>query len=262
MADARHRRESQRARPGGRARTRPRRSDAGRQSGVGTGTANTQLGRVPGASISVGPLPAFTPATMFVVPVREMSGVLNHQIDGVLGVDFMRRHVVEFNYAAGAVIFHDPRFFVYQGYAQVLPIELHENLLVVAASLTMPDGETLPVRLLIDTGRIGPARSEWPVRARAPAGRAFWKNQSDGAVARHQRRDAGLPDRSAGVDPWRLKLDRPRCGPVAGDRRAQRERAIRWAHRRITAQPVPHVRRFSGPPASFSKNGATNAKTD
>jgi hypothetical protein len=44
---------------------------------------------------------------------------------------------------------------VYQGYAQELPIELHQNLLVVLASLTMPDGEPLPVRLLIDTGRAG-----------------------------------------------------------------------------------------------------------
>jgi hypothetical protein len=106
-------------------------------------------------SVSVGKLPAFTPATMFVVPVREMSGFLKHQIDGVLGVDFMRRHVVEFNYASGAVVFHDPRYFVYQGYAQVLPVDLQENLLVVLASLTMPDGEKLPVRLLIDTGRSG-----------------------------------------------------------------------------------------------------------
>jgi len=67
----------------------------------------------------------------------------------------MRGHVVEFNYAAGVVIFHDPRYFVYQGDAQVLPIELHQNLLVVLAALTMPDGEPLPVRLLIDTGRAG-----------------------------------------------------------------------------------------------------------
>ena len=130
-------------------------NDAGRHAGVGTGPATTQLGRVRGVSVSVGKLAPFTPATMFVVPVREMSGFLRHQIDGVLGVDFMRRHIVEFNYASGAVVFHDPRNFVYQGYAQVLPVQLRDNLLVVLASLTMPDGETFPVRLLIDTGRAG-----------------------------------------------------------------------------------------------------------
>jgi len=130
-------------------------SDAGRQTGVGTGAGATPLGRAGGVSVSVGTLAPFAPATMFVVPVREMSGFLNHRIDGVLGVDFMRRHVVEFNYASGTVVFHDRRAFVYTGYAQVLPIELQQNLLVVMASLTMPDGEQLPVRLLIDTGRVG-----------------------------------------------------------------------------------------------------------
>ena len=130
-------------------------SDAGLKAGVGTGSAETQLGRVRGASISVGKLAAFAPATLFVVPVREMSGAFTHRIDGVLGVDFMRRHIVEFNYAAGTVVFHNPRFFVYQGIAHVLPVELHENVLVVLASLTMPYGEILPVRLLIDTGRAG-----------------------------------------------------------------------------------------------------------
>jgi hypothetical protein len=129
--------------------------DAGRQTGVGTGAETMQVGRARGVSISAGTLSPFIPPTMFVVPVRGLSGVLKHQVDGVLGVDFMRRHVVEFNYAAGAVVFHDPRYFVYQGYAQVLPVELQENLLVVPAALTLPDSEQLPLRLLIDTGRAG-----------------------------------------------------------------------------------------------------------
>jgi hypothetical protein len=129
--------------------------DAGRQAGVGTGAGVTQLGRARTVSVSVGKLPPFTPPMMFVVPVRAMSSVLRHRVDGVLGVDFMRRHVMEFNYAAGTVIVHDPRHFVYQGYAQVLQVELQENVLVVPALLTMPDGEPLRVRLLIDTGRAG-----------------------------------------------------------------------------------------------------------
>jgi hypothetical protein len=67
----------------------------------------------------------------------------------------MRRHVVEFDYAAGAVIVHDPQQFAYRGAGERLPIGLTDNILTARASIVLADGETLPIRWLIDTGRAG-----------------------------------------------------------------------------------------------------------
>jgi hypothetical protein len=130
-------------------------SDEGARPGVGSGTGLTQLGRTQGAILQVGRVGAFSPRTLFVVPVRAMSGALGHQIDGVLGVDFMRRYLVEFDYPAGAVRFHESSSFVYGGSGQILPIDLTNNILTVRAPLRLADGEETVVRWLIDTGRTG-----------------------------------------------------------------------------------------------------------
>ena len=48
------------------------------------------------------------PDVLYVVPVRGNAGFLGHQIDGVLGTDFLRRYVVEFDYGAGRVTLTPP----------------------------------------------------------------------------------------------------------------------------------------------------------
>lgn len=129
--------------------------DEGARSGVGSATGFTQLGRTRGVAVHVGGMPPFAPASLYVVPVRAMAGFLRHPIDGVLGVDFMRRHVVEFDYANGAVIVHEPATFAYHGPGQILPIDVTDNVLTVRAPITLPDGEVIAARWLVDTGRAG-----------------------------------------------------------------------------------------------------------
>jgi len=122
---------------------------------VGSGEGPTDFSRTRGVAMRVGDLPEFAPPSLFLVPVRSLSGFVGHAVDGVLGVDFMLGHVVEFDYRAGAVIFHDARSFVYRGTGQRLPMDITGNVVTVRGSVTLTDATTLGVRWLVDTGRAG-----------------------------------------------------------------------------------------------------------
>jgi hypothetical protein len=61
-----------------------------------------------GARIKVGGARVFAPPQLFVVAVRANAGYLGHAVDGVLGTDFLSRHVVEFRYAESRVTLQPP----------------------------------------------------------------------------------------------------------------------------------------------------------
>jgi hypothetical protein len=129
--------------------TRP----AGRR-GIGVTGGETDMATTSGARIEIGALPAFAPSSLYVVPVQGNAAYLGHQIDGVLGTDFLRRYVVRFDYAAGTVSVSPP--------APAPPAEpsgveftLEGNVLLAPSALTFSDGTTSTAMLLIDTGSSG-----------------------------------------------------------------------------------------------------------
>lgn len=126
--------------------------DLGPRQNVGTGAGPTLMGTTRRAVIRVGDLAPFVPNRLYVVAVGANAGLLGHQIDGVLGTDFLSRHVMEFNYRAGTITAHDPGAFRHGSREAPLSIRLERNRLLAPATLTLPDGELLSARLLIDTG--------------------------------------------------------------------------------------------------------------
>jgi membrane-associated protease RseP (regulator of RpoE activity) len=73
-------------------------------------------------------------------------------VDGLLGHDFLSRHVVEINYARSTIAIHDPAAYKPPAGAVVVPLQLETGWPIVAGSITAPGGESIACNLIIDTG--------------------------------------------------------------------------------------------------------------
>jgi predicted aspartyl protease len=121
---------------------------AGRRLNIGIASGDVAVGVTSGATVTVGDAPPFTPSPLYVVGVRGNSGYLRHTVDGVLGTDFLKSHVVRFDYRASRVTLDAAG----PARGDPVPFTIDRNILVAASTLTLPDGEPLPARLLVDTG--------------------------------------------------------------------------------------------------------------
>ncbi|HKW02972.1 MAG TPA: retropepsin-like aspartic protease [Vicinamibacterales bacterium] len=130
--------------------------DAGRRGNVGIAAGDMTMATTTGARINVAGLPIFAPPTLYVVAVQNNAAYFGHAIDGVLGTDFLSPHIVALDYGAGRVSVLPPARTepaVRQGAAVTFTLE--GNVLVAPATITLPDGERVTARLLIDTGSNG-----------------------------------------------------------------------------------------------------------
>jgi predicted aspartyl protease len=83
---------------------------------------------------------------------EEFSGI---NIQGILGADFFSRFIVKINYEREVLTLYNPKFFNPPKVEEdliTLPIELFRRKPYVMADATFQNGETLPIKLLIDTG--------------------------------------------------------------------------------------------------------------
>jgi len=118
---------------------------------VGVGESATTVARTAGARIVVdGALP-FRPSPLYVIPVRGAEAGLGHQIDGILGHDFLQRYIVEFDYVDGRLRLHQAGTTI-AGEAAWVDVRIDGNRVLVPARLSLSDGEVLTARLLLDTG--------------------------------------------------------------------------------------------------------------
>jgi len=99
--------------------------------GVG-GTVDISLATVPGLTLQG---IEFEPQTMAVFDMDELNRVLDIEIDGILGYDFLSRFVTKIDYAAELVSFYDPETFIYTGEGRDLPMHLKSGVFVVEATL-------------------------------------------------------------------------------------------------------------------------------
>ncbi len=89
--------------PGAAARAKLVVRDAGRRANVGIAAGDMAMATTAGARIDVAGLPVFAPPSLYVVAVQNNASYLQHAIDGVLGTDFLSRHIVELDYGAARV---------------------------------------------------------------------------------------------------------------------------------------------------------------
>jgi hypothetical protein len=85
-------------------------------------------------------------------PLEFVSKRVGRHIDGILGVEFLHKYVVEIDYPARRVRAHLPDEFVYSGPGAILPVTYDDGLPVIAAMVTPFGGKPIAARLQVDSG--------------------------------------------------------------------------------------------------------------
>ena len=124
----------------------------GRARGAGAAVVRTTI--LSNIDLKIGGLPVNL-SQMAGLPLTPISLSEGRAIEGIVGYSVIREFVVEIDYARRLVRLHDPATFAVPNGAVVVPITFNNGHPVVAAALTLPDGRTLPMRMMVDTGARG-----------------------------------------------------------------------------------------------------------
>lgn len=87
--------------------------------------------------------------------LRDLSLIEGRMMDGILGFNVLRRFTIEVDYQKHLLRFHDPATYAAPPSAVALPITFSHNHPVIDARLTLADGRSLPMKLMVDTGARG-----------------------------------------------------------------------------------------------------------
>jgi predicted aspartyl protease len=87
-----------------------------------------------------------------VLTLGHVARTEGRRVDGLLGNDFLSRHVVEIDYARSTITVHDPASFVPPPAATVVALKLETGWPIVEGTITARGGNPVPCDLIIDTG--------------------------------------------------------------------------------------------------------------
>jgi hypothetical protein len=134
-----------------------------KQLGVGLGQTFTVggagPGRVAGARVDVATVTlAGTSIAQNVATAIDLSSIPSreaHRMDGILGDDFIGRHVLALDYARSELRIYDRDAFSYGGSGVSVPVTLVNLFPHIDAELRLPDGTTLRAHCVVDVGSGG-----------------------------------------------------------------------------------------------------------
>jgi hypothetical protein len=124
----------------------PVRTHLGAGAGVAVGVATT-----PDVTLSLSSDTMSVPA-LRVFPLDHVSPYEGRRVEGLLGEDFMRRHVVTIDYARQTLRVFDPALFQVPPGGVIIPIRIEYGLVVARGSITPNGHAPIPCRFIIDTG--------------------------------------------------------------------------------------------------------------
>ncbi len=118
----------------------------------GAGRGSLTVGATDAVTLYVGHTPVRIDSAI-VAPLDAMlfpySG---RHIGGLIGARFFHEHVVTIDFGQRRLELRDPRTFVYRGDGVRLPFRFVNDVPMVSGVITLADGSSLPMRLLVDLG--------------------------------------------------------------------------------------------------------------
>lgn len=120
-----------------------------------TGSAGTDTAsRIRGIEVSF-PGVSLRGQTAYTLPITFLSPLLGRHLGGIIGVDIIEKFVVEIDYAAKTINFHNPSSYRYQGSGQSIPLTVKGGNVFVSAQVNIEGRAPLTGKFEVDTGSTG-----------------------------------------------------------------------------------------------------------
>jgi hypothetical protein len=122
------------------------------QSGA-AGAAVIHGSYVQDSSFTIPALSRFSQPVTLAFPLKSLEAPLGHEIDGVIGGDFIKEFVIELDYQSHVVRLFDKATFRYSGRGQSVAIELNaQGHPIIEAEVTPEGGKPLKGKFVLDIG--------------------------------------------------------------------------------------------------------------
>ena len=119
--------------------------------GAGAGTLKGSTVR--DASLNVIGVEGNPQPVMLAIPLDGLEPRFGHDIDGIIGADFIKQFVVEIDYSARVLRLHEKNKFAYSGSGEILPLTfIHGGYPVIDAGVAIPGREKVAGRFILDFG--------------------------------------------------------------------------------------------------------------
>jgi len=124
----------------------------GQATGTGAGTDSFSVGFLKKNVVVHLPGLAITDQTLAVMDLSGLQAILGRAVHGILGADFFYNFVATLDYEHRKLIVAEPKSFHAPARAEVLPLEIKDDLPFVHGRLAVRGLAAQDVRLLVDTG--------------------------------------------------------------------------------------------------------------
>jgi len=100
--------------------------------------------------------PGFSQGVSLAVPLTNLAPRLGHDLDGIIGSEFIKNFVVELDYQKRTITLHNRDTFSYSGPGETVPIHLTSSgHPVLKAAITPADGGSISADVELDVGASG-----------------------------------------------------------------------------------------------------------
>src|SRR5215471_6532702 len=122
--------------------------------GAGAGTLKGSMVR--DASLSVMGIEGVTQPVVMAIPLDGLAPKFGHDIDGIIGADFISQFVVEIDYASRVLRLYDKAKFEYSGSGEAIPLTfVYGGYPVISSEILIAGREPIKGRFVIDIGSGG-----------------------------------------------------------------------------------------------------------
>jgi PDZ domain-containing protein/aspartyl protease len=121
----------------------------------GAGAGVLKGAYVSNANFTVPGLEGFTQPVTMAVPLDILKPNFGHDVDGIIGSEFIKQFVVEVDYPARLIRLHDKQRFSYSGPGEIVPIRLSGGHPIVHGEIMLQGRAGIKAEFVIDLGSAG-----------------------------------------------------------------------------------------------------------